>query len=53
MYENWLKVCKTNKSLKEKIMELNKEKEVMKRAAVNMSSWPQKEKEKFSKSVMN
>ena len=35
MYENWLKVCKTNKSLKKKIMELNKEKEVMKRAAVN------------------
>ena len=35
MYENWLKVCKTNKSLKEKIVKLNKEKEVMKRAAVN------------------
>ena len=35
MYENWLKVCKTNKSLKEKIMELNKEKEIMKKATVN------------------
>ena len=34
MYENWIKVCKTNKALKEKIVELNKKK-VMKRAAVN------------------
>ena len=34
MYENWIKVCKANKALKEKIVEL-KEKEVMKRAVVN------------------
>ena len=26
MYENWIKVCKTNKALKEKIVELTKEK---------------------------
>ena len=35
MYENWLKVCKTNKALKEKVAELTKEKEVLKRAAIN------------------
>ena len=35
MYNNWLKVCKENKSLKEKVVELTKEKEVMKRAATN------------------
>ena len=35
MYENWIKVCKANKALKEKIVELNKEREVMKRVVVN------------------
>ena len=35
MYNNWLKVCKENKSLKEKVVELTKEKEVIKRAATN------------------
>ena len=35
MYENWLKVCKTNKALKEKVAELTKEREVLKRAAIN------------------
>ena len=35
MYNNWLKVCKLNKFLKEKIVELTKEREVMKRAVNN------------------
>ena len=35
MYDNWVKVCKKNKVLKKKIVELNKEKDVMKRAAIN------------------
>ena len=35
IYENWIKVCKANKALKEKIMELNKENEMMKIATVN------------------
>ena len=35
MYENWIKVCKTNKALKEKVAELTKEKEMLKRAAIN------------------
>ena len=35
MYNNWLKVCKLNKSLKEKIMKLTKENEVMKRVVTN------------------
>ena len=35
MYNNWLNVCKENKCLKEKIVELTKEREVMKRAVNN------------------
>ena len=35
MYDNWVKVCKTNKALKEKVAELTKKKEVLKRAAIN------------------
>ena len=35
MYNNWLKVCKTNKSLKERIVELIKEKYMMRRATIN------------------
>ena len=35
MYDNWVKVCKTNKALKEKVAKLTKEKEVLKRAAIN------------------
>ena len=35
IYNNWLNVCKLDKSLKEKIMKLTKEKKVMKRVAIN------------------
>ena len=35
MHNNWQKVYKKNKSLKEKIVEHTKEKEVMKRATTN------------------
>ena len=35
IYENWLKVWKTNKALKEKVAELTKEREVLKKAAIN------------------
>ena len=35
MYDNRVKVFKTNKALKEKVVELTKEKEVLKRAAIN------------------
>ena len=35
MYENWIKVCKTNKVLKENVVELTKEKEVLKRTTIN------------------
>ena len=35
MYNNWLKVCKLNKSSKERIVELTKEKDVMKIVAIN------------------
>ena len=35
MYENWFKICKTNKSLKERIVELIKENDVMKKATIN------------------
>ena len=34
-YNNWLKVCKLNKSLKEKTVELTNEKDVMKIASIN------------------
>ena len=35
MYYNWVKVYKTNKALKEKVTELTKEKEVLKKIAIN------------------
>ena len=35
MYENWIKDYKTNKALKEKVVKLIKEKEVLKRATIN------------------
>ena len=35
MYDNWIKVCKTNKALKERVVKLTKEKEVLKRATIN------------------
>ena len=35
MYDNWVKVCKINKALKERVAELTKEKEVLKRATIN------------------
>ena len=53
MYENWVKVCKTSKALKEKVAELTKEKEVLKRAAINYEFLASEREKKFSKLILN
>ena len=53
MYNNWLKVCKLNRSLKERIEELTKENDVLKIATINHEFRASKREKKFSKSVMS
>ena len=43
----WLKVCKLNKSLKERIMELTKEKDVMKITRINYEFLASKKERKI------
>ena len=46
MYDNWLKVCGINKSLKNKILELGEENEVFKGA---LTKWKDLQREKDEK----
>ena len=49
MYNNWLKVCNTNKSLKDKIVEINDENTNLKSALVNLKSLVKEKDKKIQK----
>ena len=49
IYNNWLKVCKLNRSLKERIEKLTKEKDVMKVVAINYEFLASKRERKIQK----
>ena len=56
MYDNWVKVCKTNKALKEKVTELTKEKEVLKKTTINyefLSSDRERKIQQISSELIN
>ena len=56
MYENWIKVCKKNKALKENVAELAKEKEVFKRAEINyefLASYRERKIQQISTELIN
>ena len=47
MYDNWLKVCNVNKSLKDKIVKINDENAYLKSALANLKNLVNEKDEKI------
>ena len=53
MYNNWLKVCDANKSLKDKIVEINEENADLKSALVNLKNLVKEKYEKIQEIIVD